>query len=96
MPIGWLRKLSGAQKSQVLDSLAAPIEDVQNAVLHPDQYSADDLTKRSNVLTMALTLRQEIATANPIPLPQLVTRGTTALALPLLMTMLQEIVTKNI
>lgn len=96
VPIGWLRKLGAAQKNQVLDSLATPIENVQDAVLHPDKYSADELTKRGSVLDIALKLRREISTTNPVPLPQLVTRGATTLALPLLLTVLQIIVTKAI
>jgi hypothetical protein len=96
VPNGWLRKLGGAQKSQVLDSLAAPIEDIQNTVLHPDKYSADELTKRGSVLDMALKLRREISSTNPVPLLQLVTRGATTLALPLLLTVLQFVVTKAI
>jgi hypothetical protein len=96
VPIGWLRKLGGAQKDQVLDSLAAPLEDIHNAVLHPDKYSADELTKRSSVLDMTLKLRREISAANPVPLPQLVTRGASTLALPLMLTALQIVVTKAI
>lgn len=96
VPISWLRKLGGAQKDEVLDSLAAPIEDIQNAVLHPDEYSADELSKRSSVLDMALKLRREISAANPAPLPQLVTRAAATLALPLLLTAMQIVVTKAI
>ena len=96
VPIGWLRKLGEVQKSQVLDSLAVPIEDIQDALLHPDRYSADDLTKRSSTLDMALKLRQEISAASPVPLPQLVTRGASTLAFPMLLTVLQIVVTKAI
>ncbi|WP_194894617.1 hypothetical protein [Catenulispora pinisilvae] len=93
VPILWLRRLGGDQKNQVLDSLAAPIEESQDAVLHADQYSVDDLRRRGDVLDMALKLRREIAAQNPVPLPQLVTRGATTLALPLLLSVLQLFVT---
>jgi hypothetical protein len=62
----------------------------------PGPCSADELSKHSSVLDMALKLRREIYAANPVPLPQLVTRGASTLALPLLLTALQIVVTKAV
>lgn len=94
VPIRWLRKHGDIQKEQLLEALAAPIEHSQEAVLSADSYSVLELRRRDYVLNMALTLRTAISSLNPIPWPQLVTRGAATLILPLVLSILQLAVTR--
>lgn len=93
VPISWLRRIGGAQKDQILDALATPIEQSHDAVLHPDHYSLVELTRQGRILDMALKLRGEVSAQTPMPLPQLVSRGAATLILPLVLTLLQIAVT---
>lgn len=94
VPIVWLRQLGDLQKDRILDSLAVPIERSLESVLDADSYSSVELRRREHVSDVAMKLRSEIASLNPVPLPHLLTRGGATLVIPLVLTTAQIAITR--
>lgn len=96
LPISWLRRLGESQKRKSLALVTPVLARALREVGRLDQQTPAEVQRRWYSFDMAMRLRMEITAQNPVALPGLVTRAATTLILPVLLTVLQILVSNTL